>query len=338
MKNFTLCALLCSMIFACGGVFAQQTGKTYRNPVINRSVPDPTVLRAADGTYYLYATEDIRNVPIFKSTDMVNWTFVGTAFTDETRPDFVKNDGNRRAGIWAPEVNYINGKYVLTCSMSTWGGHWTNGIGSAVSDSPEGPFKMVANPMFIAKEIDVENSIDQTTFRDDDGKLYMFWGSFFGIYGVELNEDGTLLKDGTRKRQIAGTAYEGTYIHKKDGYYYMFASVGTCCEGLKSTYRTVVGRSDNLWGPYLNKQGESMMDNKHEVLIQGDDFFKGTGHNSQIVQDDAGSDYLYYHAYSVEKPNERVCLMDRIEWVEGWPYVKGGVPSTSAPVPVINKK
>lgn len=67
---------------------------------------------------------------------------------------------------------------------------------------------------------------------------------------------------------MAGTAYEGTYIHKKDGHYYFFASIGSCCEGLKSTYTTVVGRSDNLFGPYVNKNGGSMMDNKHEVLIQ----------------------------------------------------------------------
>lgn len=83
----------------------------------------------------------------------------------------------------------------------------------------------------------------------------MFWGSFRGIYGVELTEDGLAVKPGAEKKQIAGTAYEGTYIHKKKGYYYMFASTGTCCEGLKSTYQTVVGRSKSLWGPYQDKQG-----------------------------------------------------------------------------------
>ena len=43
------------------------------------------------------------------------------------------------------------------------------------------------------------------------------------------------------------------------GYYYLFASTGTCCEGLKSTYQTVVGRSSSLWGPYLDKQGRSLL-------------------------------------------------------------------------------
>ena len=97
---------------------------------------------------------------------------------------------------------------------------------------------------------------------------------------------------------MAGTAYEGTYIHKKDGHYYFFASIGSCCEGLKSTYTTVVGRSDNLFGPYVDKNGGSMMDNKHEVLIQKSNSFVGTGHNSEIVTDNAGNDLSLIHISS----------------------------------------
>ncbi len=61
----------------------------YTNPVINRSAPDPTVIRHSDGTYYLYATENVRNLPIFKSDNLVDWELVGTAFTDATRPQMV---------------------------------------------------------------------------------------------------------------------------------------------------------------------------------------------------------------------------------------------------------
>lgn len=79
---------------------------------------------------------------------------------------------------------------------------------------------------------------------EDNGKKYLFWGSFRGIYGIELSGDGLSVRDGAKKKQVAGTAYEGTYIHKRGDYYYLFASIGSCCEGLKSTYTTVVGRSD----------------------------------------------------------------------------------------------
>ena len=133
---------------------------------------------------------------------------------------------------------------------------------------------------------------------------------------------------------MAGTAYEGTYIHKKDGYYYFFASIGTCCEGLNSTYTTVVGRSENLFGPYVDKKGGNMLDNKHEILIHKNSAFVGTGHNSEIVTDNAGNDWFFYHAVSVKNPEGRMLLMDKIEWKDGWPSVKGTSPSIEAEKPV----
>ena len=102
--------------------------KDYKNPVIDRSVPDPTVLRV-DGTYYLYGTEDTHNLPIFKSDNLVDWTFVGTAFTDETRPKMVPG-----GALWAPDIQKIGDKYVLYYSKSKWGGEWECGIGVATSE------------------------------------------------------------------------------------------------------------------------------------------------------------------------------------------------------------
>ena len=135
------------------------------------------------------------------------------------------------------------------------------------------------------------------------------------------------MKPGRKPERIAGTAYEGTYIHKRDGYYYLFASVGTCCEGLKSTYTTVVGRSKKLFGPYVDKNGESMLENHHEILIHKNDHFVGTGHNSEIVTDKAGNDWMFYHAVSVRYPEGRVLMLDRVSWEDGWPRVAGCSPS-----------
>ena len=45
---------------------------TYRNPVIDYSLPDPTIIKADDGYFYLYATEDIRNTPIHRSRNLVD--------------------------------------------------------------------------------------------------------------------------------------------------------------------------------------------------------------------------------------------------------------------------
>lgn len=289
-------------------------------------MPDPSIIKGEDGYFYLYATEDIRNLPIHRSKDLVNWEFLGTAFTDENRPDFEPN-----GGIWAPDINKIGDKYVLYYSMSVWGGEWTCGIGCAVSDRPEGPFKD-CGMMFRSNGIKVQNSIDPF-YIEDNGHKYLFWGSFRGIYAIELSEDGLSLKSGSSPVQIAGTAYEGTYIHKRGGYYYMFASIGSCCEGLKSTYTTVVGRSTSLFGPYLDKKGQSMMDNHHEILIHKNDSFVGTGHNSEIVSDNAGTDWLFYHAVSVANPDGRVLMLDKIDWIDGWPSVEGNSPSVKSEKP-----
>lgn len=327
IKLITLVALLSACKGSTPIVPQPENGNTYQNPVINYSLPDPTIIKANDGLFYLYATEDIRNMPIHRSEDLVNWKFVGTAFTDATRPTF-----EPKGGLWAPDINYINGKYVLYYSMSVWGGEWTCGIGVATADKPEGPF-IDHGKLFRSNEIDVQNSIDQF-YIEEDGKKYLFWGSFRGIYAIELSDDGLSLKPGAEKQQIAGTAYEGVYIHKRNGYYYMFASIGTCCEGLNSTYTTVVGRSDNLFGPYLDKQGRSMMDNRHEILIGKNTKFVGTGHNSEIVQDKKGQDWIFYHAVSVENPKGRVLLMDKVTWENNWPVVEGGSPSLKAEKPV----
>ena len=334
-KNFLLLAL-CGLTACSSSPSAeedqpatgpQSTVEVYSNPVINYSLPDPTIIKGEDGFFYLYATEDIRNLPIHRSKDLVNWEYLGTAFNDHTRPKFEAN-----GGIWAPDINKIGDKYVLYYSMSVWGGEWTCGIGCATADKPEGPFTDQGK-MFRSNEINVQNSIDPF-YIEENGKKYLFWGSFRGIYAIELSDDGLTVKKGIKPTRIAGTAYEGTYIHKKGDYYYLFASIGTCCEGLNSTYTTVVGRSKNLYGPYLDKKGGSMLENQHEILIHKNNAFVGTGHNSEIVTDEAGNDWFFYHAVSTKNPDGRVLMLDKINWENEWPVVVNQSPSLKSEKPM----
>lgn len=297
----------------------------YANPVCERSLPDPTVIEE-EGTYYLYATEDTRNVPILKSRDLVNWTFCGTVFTDLTRPDLVEG-----GHIWAPDINYIGDRYVLYYAMSVWGGEWECGIGVAEAETPEGPW-VNRGKLFISSEIGVQNSIDPF-YIEDNGRKFLFWGSFRGIYGIELSDDGLSVRAGAQKQRVAGTAYEAVYIYSHDGSYYMFASTGTCCEGMKSTYTTVVGRSENLFGPYVDRKGGRMLDNHHEKVISGNTHFAGTGHNAEIVTDANGDDWMLYHAYPSQTPGRRSLMLDPIRWRDGWPEVQGGHPSDTSPAP-----
>ncbi|NDV70159.1 family 43 glycosylhydrolase [Dysgonomonas sp. 25] len=332
MKNLLLLFTALFTFASCSGSSGdsddkgKKEAKTYSNPVLNFSMPDPTIIKGQDDYFYLYATEDIRNTPIYKSKNLIDWQSVGTAFTNETRPSF-----EPKGGLWAPDINYINGKYVLYYSMSVWGGEQTCGIGVAVADKPEGPFTDKGK-LFRSNEIGVTNSIDQF-YIEEDGKKYMFWGSFRGIYAIELSDDGLSIKPGAEKVHVAGTAFEGTYIHKHGNYYYFFASIGSCCEGVNSTYQLVVARSESLFGPYVNKAGVNVLDNGFDVVIGPNDRFVGNGHCSEIVQDDKGNDWLLYHGVDKQNPRGRVLLLDKVEWVDGWPVVANGSPSLSAEVP-----
>ena len=288
---------------------------TNRQPVIDMSAPDPTVIRAEDGTFYLYATEDMRNVPIFHSANLMDWKLVGTAFTDNSRPKWLP-----KGGIWAPDIQRVGGKYFLYYAKSVWGGEWDAGIGVAVSNNPAGPF-VDRGCMFTSKQIGIQNCIDPF-YIEDGGKKYLFFGSFHGIYGVELTADGLHVKQGAKPREVAGTFMEATYIRRRGGYYYLFGSTGTCCEGARSTYRITIGRSKSLFGPYVDKTGQRLLDNHYNILLDKDDSVLGPGHNAGLITDDAGNDYMFYHGFKASDPDAgRVVWLSRIVWADGWPSV-----------------
>lgn len=320
--------ILLSLFTAQAALPAGPAGR-YENPVSPMNLPDPSLIRGGDGFFYLFATENRQGLPVMRSADLIEWERVASAFTSEGRPGFVEG-----AGIWAPSINRIGGKYVLYYSMSTWGGEEQAGIGAAWAEEPTGPYTDVGKLVDMANT-GVKNSIDPF-YVEEGGRHYLFWGSFSGLFGIELESDGLSVKPGASVEQIAGRAYEATYIHKKDGYYYLFASIGTCCEGVNSTYTTVVGRSADLFGPYTDRNGNLMLDNRYEIVIKGNDRFKGPGHNSEIITDDEGTDWILYHAVDVEIARGRQLMLDRVDWVDGWPVVGDGTPSLSSPAPVFH--
>ncbi|MET3196472.1 family 43 glycosylhydrolase [Gottfriedia sp. OAE603] len=318
--------------------------ETYVNPVFEPVLADPSIIKGKDQYFYAYGTQDDWNdgkgnryVPIIKSKDLVNWDYVGEAF--KSLPIW-KEDG----GIWAPDISYFNDQYYLYYSVSTWGDE-NPGIGVAVSDKPEGPFEDKGK-LFLSEEIGVMNSIDPMLYVDN-GIPYLFWGSFHGIYGIQLSPDGTSTVG--EKFNIAGSSFEAPYIIKKGNYYYFFGSIGRCCEGADSSYTVLVARSKQLKGPYLDQDGKNIMSPFGTKVVTGMNEkesskrrFVGPGHNA-IIQDDEGTDWLVYHAIDVEEAtlNEnnatrRPLMIDKLIWNNGWPHVKNNEPSTTKqPVPVI---
>ena len=328
------------MAFVAMPAFAQ---KKYSNPVYGSDFPDPTVQRALDGTFYAYAT----GCKCKKSTDLVHWTDVSGVISRPTWNDstYVGDDGKRKTdyySLWAADVNYVDGKYVCYYASALWGNGSRTGIGVAVGDSPT---KFTdKGKLFRSTEIGVKNSIDPCYVEEFD-KKYIVWGSFNDICIAELTDDALAIKNfspinnpqpnGSWKRhagvtKLAGGAFEGAMIYKRGKYYYLFASVGSCCNGENSTYKTVVGRSTKLTGPYTNKQGGQMVSDNYTTIISGNDRWKGPGHNSEIITDDEGQDWLLYHSYDRNNNfNGRLMLLDKITWDRNdWPTIGDGHPSS----------
>jgi len=342
-----VCACLVVSAFA-------QTQKTYKNPVYGSDFPDPTVQRAPDGTFYAYAT----GCKAKKSTDLVKWSDVSGVISRPTWNDstYIDSEGNSKKdsySLWAADVSYVDGKYVCFYASALWGNGTRTGIGVAVGDTPT---KFTdKGKVFRSTEIGVKNSIDPCYVEEFD-KKYLVWGSFNDICIVELTDDALAVKNfnpinnpqpngnWTRHRgvtKLGGGAFEGAMIYKRGQYYYLFCSVGSCCEGENSTYRTVVGRSTKLLGPYVNKQGGSMVDNNYTTILKGNEGstgrWKGPGHNSEIITDDNGDDWLLYHSYDRNNNfNGRLMLLDKITWsADGWPSINDGYPSSDErPAPV----
>lgn len=313
-------------ILAWGNLLAQNK---YTNPVFDQNTPDPSVVQAPDGAFYAYGTGGTCR----KSYDLVHWEDMGIALQRPTWNDSVRTDKNgkqhpMRFSLWALDVSRVGKKYLVHYASAYWGNETRTGLGVAEGTSPT-EFTDCGK-MFCSTEIGVQNSIDPCYVKDK-GKKYLIWGSFRRLYMGRLTKDGKRIKNPSHLTQVAGTAFEGAMVYKRKGYYYLFASVGTCCEGAKSTYHTVVGRSKKLAGPYVDRQGGRMLDNHYETIIKGNDRWKGPGHNSEIITDKEGDTWLLYHAYDALDPEKgRVMLLDKLLWdEEGWPYVEGGTPSTT---------
>ena len=146
---------------------------------------------------------------------------------------------------------------------------------------------------------------------------------------LELTEDGLAIKnkETQKRREVAGGQYEATVVVKRDGWYYLIVSTGDYSKG--GTYRLVVGRSQSLFGPYVDKDGNDMMQVHDELVLQGNDTFSSPGHCSRLITDDNGQDWILYHAYT-EELNYRTLMLDRVNWVDGWPVSPGQQPTSAS--------
>lgn len=336
LHNTIIAVKKCGGLVSCwdvqlDGAFSDNDTKV-TNPVIDYNFPDPTVTAGADGYYYAFSTGG----GIAKSTNLRQWIPAG---------NFIKQSaggwswGEKGTKVWAPCVVKTGTAYIMYYALA--GKDIPNpGIGIATANTPSGPW-VDKGKLFTSREMGVFHSIDPDAFTGQDGKNYLVWGSFRGIYITELTADGLQLKyqPGTTGNQtlIAGLdtkkeggidTYEGANVFFSNGYYYLFLSTGYCCKGAASTYKVVVCRAKSPVGPYTDDMGRSMLAaNRGHPVVSGTEEYIGPGHTS-VLTDAQGQNWLLYHSWNKSAVSKgRTMMIDRLVWNEnGWPSTAGAVP------------
>jgi beta-xylosidase len=322
----------------------------YRNPVSSGfadTFADPSVIRGKDGFWYSYGTSDPlregeqtpHRIPIARSTDLVSWTFVGDAFTSATMPRWADTAGG--ASIWAPDIRYVDGQYrmyyVVTKTTVTPEPD-DNAVGMATAPTPLGPWTDSGAPVVGPRRGGPGNNFkwtfDPSVVTDSDGSQWIFYGSYYGgIWVNRLSADGRTTT-GEPTQVAIDNKFEGAYAVQRGGWWYLFASTANCCAGPTTGYSVQVGRSRSVAGPYVDAQGVSLTTSRAggtPTLVQNGNAWIGAGHNA-VVTDLAGQDWILYHAINRADPyldgtdgiNERPMLLDRLDWVDGWPAVRAG--------------
>lgn len=297
------------------------------------SVHDPVMIKQKD-TYYLYCTG--RGISVFSSKDLKNWNPEPAVFKEKpVWADAVAADFKNH--IWAPDISFHNNTYYLYYSVSAFAKN-TSAIGVTTNTTldPKDPaYKWVDHGIVIQSvpNRDLWNAIDPNLTFDDNNTPWLAFGSFWeGLKMVKLNADLLSIAQPqewytiSKRERGAGfedahpgdAALEAPFIFKKNGYYYQFLSWDFCCQGEKSTYKVVVGRSKVITGPYLDKEGKSLNDGGGTILIQPNENWYGAGHNSAYTFD--GKDYIIFHAYEKKNNGKPKLEIKELKWDAGlWP-------------------
>lgn len=330
---------------------ASYNDSVFYNPLfVNKlTLPDVCVFNGGDGCYYMIGSESLDRQCFYKSTDLIEWNCTDL----NPYPDYVKEQIKKLkqptnirfpqiripSGSWAPNIVKVGKKFNLYTSAGAYGG-----IICLQSDKPTGPytfsrFDKEGNPLKLVDLDDVGmefDVIDPCFVRDTKiRKNYLFFGSSFGIYRVELSKDGTRVKKNAKYVHIAGSTdrgehgidYEGTMLYRHGDYWYLILSP-------RRDYRLLCWRSKSLTGEFRDKEGNTPFSNKYgwEILSpQSNDYLTPegyylttSGHSGEIVKDKVGRYFIFCHV-RVTRPDvggygHRVPCLTEIVWDEdGWP-------------------
>ncbi|MEO7379252.1 MAG: arabinan endo-1,5-alpha-L-arabinosidase [Sphingomicrobium sp.] len=295
-------------------------------------VHDPAIILAGK-TFYLFTTSQVSDgrglIHIRRSTDLVNWTRSGAVFA--AIPAWAKARIAGTKGIWAPDIVKHGNEYRVYYSVSTFGSN-VSAIGMATSPTldPAAPnYRWTDQGMVVSSNVRSDyNAIDPNVVTDRSGRMWLSFGSFWtGIKMLELNPaTGKPMTADSKLIAIASRATPGAieapFIVPRGEYYYLFASFDSCCRGAASTYYTVVGRSKEVTGPYLDAKGRKMLNGAGEVVLHAkldpSKRWAGPGHPAVLMQGDKA--IIVYHAYDVKNAGRPTLRIQSLGWDKnGWP-------------------
>ncbi len=323
-----------------------------------RNVHDPSIIKVGN-TYYCYSTDvcfgcEIQpGIQVRKSTDLIEWTFVGWVFNNGILPqqgsNFIStNGGTPFNALWAPYIMKVGSEYRLYYSLSSAVPRLSV-IGLVTSSSPTGPWTERGLAVVSTANPGVQtNAIDPTVITDPAGNQWMYYGSAWdGIYKLQLDPATGLAMNaddrGTRvsRRGSTGTTINGNeegpeiIYNPEFNKYYLFVSY----DWLQTKYNVRVGRSDNPDGPFYDYNGIDLntpVDHGPMILapyrFNGHSGWQGVAHNA-VFKDDANQYFIAHQG----RPGENSFFMDlhvrKMHWTaEGWPVVSperyAGVPQS----------
>ena len=303
---------------------------------------DPSMIREGN-TYYVFTTGKGPNggqLGIRCSSDLIRWSNCGQVF--DAVPAWIKERSPGTRDLWAPDISYEHGQFRLYYAYSLFGKN-TSGLALATAKTLD-----TKNPdygwhdeglIFESKVTDDFNAIDPNYVEDSSHHAWLNFGSFWGgIKMIALDPaTGKQLATDTRVYSLASRArpknpppnppglpgdwqaVEAPFIVHHGGFYYLFTSFDLCCRGVKSTYRTVVGRAKSITGPYVDRDGVPMLKGGGTTILSANQRWLGPGGESILLRK-GEPDLIVYHAYDHEtgKPSLQIST---IAWKNGWPEV-----------------
>ncbi len=288
------------LLFVFNAVLAQ-------NPIIKGWYADPEITYM-NGKYYIYPTfsakyEDQVFMDAFSSKDLINWT-KHPRIIDTAEVKWAKK------AMWAPAIIEKDKKYYLFFAANDVHEGEIGGIGVAVADKPEGPFKDLLGKPLINEIKNGAQPIDQFIFKDKDGQYYMIYGGWGHCNIVKMKDDFTGIvpfEDGTIYKEITPKGYvEGPIMFIRDGKYYFMWSEGGWTG---PDYRVAYAVSNSVFGPF---------ERIGTVLQQDPNIATGAGHHSVVKVPGKDEWVAAYHRRPLgeKSAHSRVVCLERMYFDE----------------------